>query len=481
MVSQGNSRNNIPVQKVFLLMFIFVVIIIFIQTYANIDREKNLRLYKVIDEKEKLTRLAASSIETTYYQVTPLHKKEVLNSLRNLSDTEFCRIVTKNGLVYMSTVENEVGKKINHPVVATDSVVTVNDIWQGRNIKVVVAPAHNDYTLWLGYNVDKVVYQVKDIVFEHIKIAFIMLLVLLVYIIYTSERVGKTTVGFLAANGDSLQEETVTDEYSDHSSCTTRLVTLFNDIDKVHKEIEVLGGRISHSSLQRKLLREKIWWMTEGIKKETGMLSELKNTIGKMSADIEGIEEKAGQLDKLGCTLRNLHIKNGQIHREEIYDSTGAVTSGLCNCGRNIEQVTSKIFMVTKEMRGRLDWLSQTMQNTINTLGEYPEKLSAGTDVLIHKTENMVVSIQDRLQQVSILTNAVKEKKEQMTDVMRSISNVYGKAVFVEDSDSINIDQLRGVEELYNQLRMLNYISTELKESLDIIDKQISLEVPDNG
>ncbi len=458
-------------------MYIFVVIIIFVQTYANIDRDKNQRLYKVIDEKEKLTGLAASSIETTYYQVTPLHKKEVINSLAGLSDTEFCRIVTRNGVVYMSTVENEVGKKINHPAVNTTRVVTVNDTWQGRSIKVVVAPAHNNYTLWLGYNVDNLIFQVKDMVFEHIKIAFIMLLVLLVYIIYTSERVAKSAAGILGINEDSGQPDEDSEEYSIHGSSAHRLIKLFNDIEEACKESEALIEQISHSGLQRKLLREKIWWVVQAIKKETNMLLEFNTAIGQLSAGIEGIEEKAGQLDKFRSILVNLPIMDSRTHQEEIYDSTDAVVSGLGNCGRNIEQVTSRIFLAGQGIRKSLGGFNQIIQNTINTLGQGPEKLSAHIDVQIAEAEKRIADIQDRLQHMSILTNAVKEKKGQMTDIMRKISEIYNKAVFIEDSDSINIDRLRGMEELYNQIKILNYISTELKESLDMIDKQITAEV----
>lgn len=184
-----SNINNLLSIKTLYMTFVFLIIIICIQTYININRDKNLRLHKVIDEKEKLANLAALSIENPYYQVTPAHKKEVIKALENFSDTEYCRIVNNKGIIYMSTIPNEVGKIINHYAVNTNKTLTINDSWNDKSIKVVVAPTYRGYTLWLGYNVDKVLSQLNEMVFQYIKLTFIILMILLVYIIYMSEQI----------------------------------------------------------------------------------------------------------------------------------------------------------------------------------------------------------------------------------------------------------------------------------------------------
>lgn len=108
-----------------------------------------------ISEKIALAEVTATSVGAAEVYV-PAYKINIVNKVSEPEDIIYCRIVKPNGQIHISNIEQERGKFIKDPAIATSETVVKDDVYNGERIKVVIAPSTRGYTIWVGFSLEGV-------------------------------------------------------------------------------------------------------------------------------------------------------------------------------------------------------------------------------------------------------------------------------------------------------------------------------------
>lgn len=165
------TRGKFSSYRVIFAIFLVLIAIIALQAYLSISRERAAMIEATIREKRTLTELVALSVASAEIYTVPAHKRQIVEEVTKHRDILYCRIVKPTGEIYMSNIQEDLGKLIKDPAILTDRTVVKNDVYDGRRIKVIVSPTARGYTVWLGFSLDEVEAAVRRMILSNLGMA----------------------------------------------------------------------------------------------------------------------------------------------------------------------------------------------------------------------------------------------------------------------------------------------------------------------
>lgn len=164
MKKAGDKRKNAKVEsikpkfsfsfKIALIIAILLISAITVYAIITIVREQEHMINSMIDEKIALNEMIA--VMSAEVHATPAHIREMVRIVAEAEDILYCRIVKPTGEIHLSNIEEERGRFIRDPAIATDKTIVKDDVYNGEEIKVVISPAYRNYTIWLGFTLKSV-------------------------------------------------------------------------------------------------------------------------------------------------------------------------------------------------------------------------------------------------------------------------------------------------------------------------------------
>lgn len=180
------GRRRLTSYRITFFIFLFLIFVIGVQTALTIDRERDYMINAKISEKVALAELTAISVGAAEVYI-PVYKINIVNEVSEPEDIIYCRIVKPTGQIYISNIEQERGKFIEDPAIATSETVVKDDVYNGESIKVVITPSSRGYTIWVGFSLESVNSAVWEMIRDSMVIAgCVIAMVFLVYFGLTS-------------------------------------------------------------------------------------------------------------------------------------------------------------------------------------------------------------------------------------------------------------------------------------------------------
>jgi len=107
----------------------------------------------LINEHTGMCEYLATSFDVAKAKVGVAYNAELIEQMgTNDEYVVYIRVVKPSGEIYLSTEKNEMGQFVKDLGVYTKETIIREDVYNGENIKTVVSPTNEGYTIWLGFS-----------------------------------------------------------------------------------------------------------------------------------------------------------------------------------------------------------------------------------------------------------------------------------------------------------------------------------------
>jgi len=107
----------------------------------------------LINEHTGMCKYLATSFDIAKAKVGVAYNAELIEQMgTNDEHVVYIRMVKPSGEIYLSTEKSEMGQFIKDLGVYTKETIVREDVYNGENIKTVVSPTNEGYTIWLGFS-----------------------------------------------------------------------------------------------------------------------------------------------------------------------------------------------------------------------------------------------------------------------------------------------------------------------------------------
>lgn len=170
------------------LIFLALGLIIFSIVYFSINLHRRDLVNSAIEEKVHLAETINETILSPLwiYRVgtVPEIEKALVREMVGFKDIAYIRIVGEDGVIYKSNIEGEWGGTIEDPdiskVVKTKETVIKDQTFKGRKIKLIIYPAHQNKTIWVGFYLKGIEKKIHDIFVRDLSMIIIILVLILI-------------------------------------------------------------------------------------------------------------------------------------------------------------------------------------------------------------------------------------------------------------------------------------------------------------
>lgn len=247
------------------LIFLSLGVIILSIVYFSINLHRRDLIKSAIGEKVHLAETINETILSPLwiYRVgtVPEIEKTLIREMVGFKDIAYIRIVGEDGIIYKSNIEREWGGTIEDPniskVIKTKEMVIKDQTFNGRRIKLIIYPARQNKTIWVGFYLEGIEKKVHDIFIRDLSmIVIILILIFISFVLFlkivinplkkltaTCEKIKK---GDLNARADVKSKTEIGD-----------LASVFNDMIS---ELQRMYKRLKNS---QKILEQKVKERTE--------------------------------------------------------------------------------------------------------------------------------------------------------------------------------------------------------------------------
>jgi len=167
--------------KLILITTTLIILILGIQTGVYVQVETNNLENTLINNKKDFTELLAINFGAAQSVGGFAFQSQLIEDAGKTKDTVFVRFVNPNGEIYLSSIDSEAGKIIQNPYAGTVQTVIADTVYNGKAIKLVVAPGPGGYMTWLGFSLDSTKATVNSTILSRVLLSVIILLVGVVF------------------------------------------------------------------------------------------------------------------------------------------------------------------------------------------------------------------------------------------------------------------------------------------------------------
>lgn len=166
----GKGKLIYKIAITFSLLFILAIAL---QTYFIVSEHAHDMINYEVKERIHISKLTASHIRSTGLNASPDEISDILKKSFYYKDLIYFRIVNPEGKIYISSNKSEVGKSVQN--VPSDTTLILGDIYNGRDVKIIITPIDKGYTLWLAFSLMGIEETIDKMVWNNIIITIIMI------------------------------------------------------------------------------------------------------------------------------------------------------------------------------------------------------------------------------------------------------------------------------------------------------------------
>ena len=174
-------------------IFVVLILVSFVSIYFITTQQRKDLINTAIEEK---TRLAATINETIasplwFYRMAlvPGLEKAFVAEMAKFKDVRYVRVVTLDGSIYQSSIEEEWGKSIEDPdiekVIVTKKTIVKEEVFKGEKLKTIIYPGYQDKTIWVAFSLKSVEEATKAVFIRDISVALggLLFTILIIFLI----------------------------------------------------------------------------------------------------------------------------------------------------------------------------------------------------------------------------------------------------------------------------------------------------------
>ncbi|RLI84895.1 MAG: hypothetical protein DRO76_06205, partial [Candidatus Altiarchaeales archaeon] len=129
-----------------------LVVINFISIYFSVTQHREDLIESAIEEKTHLAEIIDETMTSPLWiyrlALVPGMERAFIREITEFEDVKYIRIVTSDGTIYKSSIEEEWGKIIKEPdiyrVIESGKKIVKDQTFDGEKIKLIIYPGHQD-------------------------------------------------------------------------------------------------------------------------------------------------------------------------------------------------------------------------------------------------------------------------------------------------------------------------------------------------
>jgi signal transduction histidine kinase len=242
--------------KIIIFSTILILASIGVETFLYVRMETNNLQEILINNKKDFSELLAINFGAAQSVGGFAFQSQLIEDAGKTEDTVFVRFVKPTGEIYLSNLSNDQGQFVKDVDIDTPRTIIKDAVYNGQNIKIVVAPSPGGYTTWLGFSLGSIARAADSTIAYRVMLAAIILLLgaiasfFLAFYLTRNIRVLKTaaeeiTKGNLKAKADVKSGDEIGDLARSFNHMTDRLLESRNSLEGKIKELSEEHGRMS--------------------------------------------------------------------------------------------------------------------------------------------------------------------------------------------------------------------------------------------
>ena len=292
-------------------IFVVLILVSFVSIYFITTQQRKDLINTAIEEK---TRLAATINETIasplwFYRMAlvPGLEKAFVAEMAKFKDVRYVRVVTLDGSIYQSSIEEEWGKSIEDPdiekVIVTKKTIVKEEVFKGEKLKTIIYPGYQDKTIWVAFSLKSVEEATKAVFIRDISVALggLLFTILIIFLILRIivDPLKKMTVACEEVRKGNLDVKIPVISKTEIGELATTFNEMIKDLRESHAASEeskkVLEIKVKARTRE---LRELAEGLEEEVKRRTKEIQERMAELEKFQRLAVGRELKMVELKK---------------------------------------------------------------------------------------------------------------------------------------------------------------------------------------
>ena len=292
-------------------IFVVLILVSFVSIYFITTQQRKDLINTAIEEK---TRLAATINETIasplwFYRMAlvPGLEKAFVAEMAKFKDVRYVRVVTLDGSIYQSSIEEEWGKSIEDPdiekVIVTKKTIVKEEVFKGEKLKTIIYPGYQDKTIWVAFSLKSVEEATKAVFIRDISVALggLLFTILIIFLILRIivDPLKKMTVACEEVRKGNLDVKIPVISKTEIGELATTFNEMIKDLRESHAASEeskkVLEIKVKARTRE---LRELAEGLEEEVKRRTKEIQERMAELEKFQRLAVGREMKMIELKK---------------------------------------------------------------------------------------------------------------------------------------------------------------------------------------
>jgi len=292
-------------------IFVVLILVSFVSIYFITTQQRKDLINTAIEEK---TRLAATINETIasplwFYRMAlvPGLEKAFVAEMAKFKDVRYVRVVTLDGSIYQSSIEEEWGKSIEDPdiekVIVTKKTIVKEEVFKGEKLKTIIYPGYQDKTIWVAFSLKSVEEATKAVFIRDISVALggLLFTILIIFLILRIivDPLKKMTVACEEVRKGNLDVKIPVISKTEIGELATTFNEMIKDLRESHAASEeskkVLEIKVKARTRE---LRELAEGLEEEVKRRTKEIQERMAELERFSRLTVGRELKMVELKR---------------------------------------------------------------------------------------------------------------------------------------------------------------------------------------
>jgi signal transduction histidine kinase len=242
--------------KIIIFTTILILASIGVETFLYIRMETNNLQEILINNKKDFSELLAINFGAAQSVGGFAFQSQLIEDAGKTQDTVFVRFVKPTGEIYLSNLNKDQGQFIKDVDIDARYTIVKDSVFNGKNIKVVIAPSPGGYTTWLGFSLDSITRAADSTIAYRVMLAVVILLLgalasfFLALYLTRNIRVLKNaaeevTKGNLNTKADVKSGDEIGELAQSFNHMTGRLLESRDNLEGKIKELSEEHGRMS--------------------------------------------------------------------------------------------------------------------------------------------------------------------------------------------------------------------------------------------
>ena len=292
-------------------IFVVLILVSFVSIYFITTQQRKDLINTAIEEK---TRLAATINETIasplwFYRMAlvPGLEKAFVAEMAKFKDVRYVRVVTLDGSIYQSSIEEEWGKSIEDPdiekVIVTKKTIVKEEVFKGEKLKTIIYPGYQDKTIWVAFSLKSVEEATKAVFIRDISVALggLLFTILIIFLILRIivDPLKKMTVACEEVRKGNLDVKIPVVSKTEIGELAETFNEMIKDLRESHTALEEARAVLEIKVKARtRELRELAEGLEEEVKRRTKEIQERMAELEKFQRLAVGRELKMVELKK---------------------------------------------------------------------------------------------------------------------------------------------------------------------------------------